>query len=465
MKKPGNILRMIMIIMVLTVYTNIVSLADEAKFIRGTTVNGVNVAGLTVEVAKAKMEEFYARDYKLEVVTKEGASQYLSGKDIGYRVNIPDKLSQILDTQNSTGRHYGPALVNKFTIEVTGAYDEGALEAQIQALPCVGGTDIKKTVNAHISEYKENQAFTIIPETYGNSVDVEKVTALVKSSLSVGQVMINLSDAGCYQEVTVTSEDESLQKLCNVMNQYKDMVITYTFGEGVTEELSGSVIVTWLTGIQEGQIVADRERAAAYVKALADKYDTVHTTRSFRTHGGNQVPLTGPYGWKMNQEAETDALIGMVLTGKSQTREPEYSKRAASRTLGDWGNTYVEIDLTGQHVYMYQNGIMVWDAPCVTGNVSKQYTTPSGIYSLTYKEKDRVLRGKKLKDGTYEYESPVKYWMPFHGGFGFHDASWRSKFGGTIYQKSGSHGCINLPPAKAKVLYELVYSGIPVISY
>ena len=85
---------------------------------------------------------------------------------------------------------------------------------------------------------------------------------------------------------------------------------------------------------------------------------------------------------------------------------------------------------------MTKNGSVVWDAPCVTGNVSKNYTTPAGLYSLTYKEKDRVLRGAKKADGTYEYESPVSYWMPFNGGIGFHDATWRSKFGGTIYQNS-----------------------------
>ena len=86
-----------------------------------------------------------------------------------------------------------------------------------------------------------------------------------------------------------------------------------------------------------------------------------------------------------------------------------------------------------------------------------------GLYSLTYKEKDRILRGKKKPDGTYEYESHVDYWMPFNGGIGLHDASWRSKFGGTLYQTGGSHGCINLPPQKAPALYDLVYKGIPVL--
>ena len=62
---------------------------------------------------------------------------------------------------------------------------------------------------------------------------------------------------------------------------------------------------------------------------------------------------------------------------------------------------------------MIKDGAIVWDAPCVTGNVSKNYTTPEGIYSLTYKQTDRILRGAKQADGTYEYESHVDYWMPF----------------------------------------------------
>ena len=72
---------------------------------------------------------------------------------------------------------------------------------------------------------------------------------------------------------------------------------------------------------------------------------------------------------------------------------------------------------------MYENGALTWDAPCVTGNVSKNYTTPEGIYSLTYKQTDRVLRGTKQADGTYEYESHVDYWMPFNGGIGFHEVN------------------------------------------
>ena len=62
-----------------------------------------------------------------------------------------------------------------------------------------------------------------------------------------------------------------------------------------------------------------------------------------------------------------------------------------------------------------------------------------------------------------EYESFVSYWMPFNGGIGMHDATWRGSFGGSIYMYSGSHGCINMPPAKAAELYGMLPIGTPVV--
>ena len=89
----------------------------------------------------------------------------------------------------------------------------------------------------------------------------------------------------------------------------------------------------------------------------------------------------------------------------------------------------------------------------------------TGIYSIAYKQTDRILRGAKKADGTYEYESHVDYWMPFNGGIGLHDADWRGSFGGSIYKTNGSHGCINLPVDKAPALYELIEKGTPVICH
>ena len=64
-----------------------------------------------------------------------------------------------------------------------------------------------------------------------------------------------------------------------------------------------------------------------------------------------------------------------------------------------------------------------------------------------------------------DYETPVKYWMPFNGGEGFHDATWRGRFGGAIYRGGGSHGCVNMPYSAAEKLFSMIAPGTPVIVY
>ena len=383
------------------------------------------------------LASFYANDYKLKLITKEGTEEYISGAAVGYQTSIPDSLKAILDGQNANGRITGPAAQSSYSAAVSGTYNCSHL-IRIQI--------VTVTQDAHISSYQEGQDYTIIPEVYGNNLDTDKMAAVIGNALALGQADVNLEAADCYYKVNVTSSDEALKDLCSRMNRYKDMKITYQFSDTVNEELPGSVFASWMAAAEDGQISVNQEEAAAFIQALALKYDTADTARLFHTSTGKDVELSGPYGWKMDQAAELQALTTMLLSGESQTREPQYAQTAASRDDGDWGSTYVEIDLGSQHVYMIQEGTLVWDAPCVTGNVSKNYTTPEGIYGLTYKEQDRILRGKKKADGTYEYESHVDYWMPFNGGIGLHDANWRGSFGGAIFQTNGSHGCINLPP-------------------
>ena len=437
---------------------------DPSRFVEGTDINGIEIGGLTEAQARETLENALAAGYQLTVKEKGGKSEVISGAAIGCRVSVPEHLNELLSSQNAGGRQSGPSAANSYSISVHISYDEAALAAQIRSLACISGADIVQTRDASISPYREGAPFSILAEVQGNSLNLERTEAAVRAAVASGASELDLEAAGCYEQVRVTKEDASLAALLERMNACRDMTITYTFG-GQAQELTGGEIAGWMTGSENGQISIDREKAAAYIAWLAGTYDTAGTARSFHTTAGAEAVLSGPYGCSMDQAAETEALLAMIQTGQSQERQPQYAKEAASRTAPDWGNTYVEVDLGGQHVYFYRDGACLWDAPCVTGNVEKGHTTPEGIYSLTYKQEDRILRGQKQADGSYEYESHVNYWMPFNGGIGLHDADWREKFGGTIYQYAGSHGCINLPPNRTKELYDQLYTGIPVICH
>lgn len=434
---------------------------EKDTYVTGTYINGTDVSGQNVDGARAVLED--PDSYCLEVVKKNGEKDVIKGSEIGYRATVTGDLAAVLEEQNEGGRVVGPAVRHEFLVSVTAVYDEAALGERIDRLPCVSGEGVVRTEDAHISSYVEGQEFTIVKEVYGEDVEPDKARAAIMAAVAAGQGSVDLSSQGCYRSVTVTSDDPRLVELRDAMNRCRDMQITYKM-RGEDEVLSGGQITSWISGTMDGQIRVDQERAEAYVKYLADKYDTADKPRIFKTVAGNEVELTGPFGWKIDQDYETAALISMIQTAKTQERTPQYACTAVEGET-DWGNTYAEVDLSNQHVYMIQEGTVVWDAPCVTGDAAKNYVTPPGLYSLTYKEKDRILRGKKKADGSYEYESHVDYWMPFNGGIGFHDASWRQKFGGTIYLYAGSHGCINLPPEKAKLLYDYVYQGMPVVCY
>ena len=313
--------------------------------------------------------------------------------------------------------------------------------------------------------------FVIVDEVQGTTIDENTMFEAVKTAVSESRPDVSAEEAGAYAAPSVTKDNPDLIAQRDMLNTYAKASITYTFGEQ-TELLDGSIIKDWFDYDENGNIIENEDtfkaNAKEYVKSLAAKYDTVGKERSFHSTASD-ADITvkgGSYGWKINQKKEVAQLIEEIKAGTVTTREPIYSSTAVSREGNEIGNTYVEVDLGNQHMWFYKDGQLIVDSDFVSGNMSyKDRVTPSGVYSLYYKQRDKTLRGKKNPDGTYEYESPVKYWMPFNGGVGLHDASWRSNFGGNIYKTSGSHGCINLPRSKAQVLYENIEKDVPIVCF
>ncbi len=120
---------------------------------------------------------------------------------------------------------------------------------------------------------------------------------------------------------------------------------------------------------------------------------------------------------------------------------------------------YIDICKKSQVASMFdESGRVLWESPVTTGNEAKGNGTPLGQFSIYDKKTNFVLIGfDKDMDGKPDYEQPVSYWMPFNGGVGLHDASWRSTFGGDTYLEHGSGGCINLPRDAAAALYSMAY--------
>lgn len=117
-------------------------------------------------------------------------------------------------------------------------------------------------------------------------------------------------------------------------------------------------------------------------------------------------------------------------------------------------NCKIVINIEEQKLRYYVKGKVVFETDIVSGQNGR---TPKGTYSILNKARNVTLVGE-------DYETVVRYWMPFIGrNYGIHDASWRSRFGGTIYKYNGSHGCVNVSSKAAAELYNMVEIGTPVI--
>lgn len=433
------------------------SLKYKTCFLPGTIVDGMDVTEKTAaEVEDAIMEQL--KGYKLTINGREDLSESITGEEVGLYAEFDDTLAKAIAAQKPMewGKYRFGKSVNEVNTDALIRYNDEMLGEAVDSLSCMDKENMREPQDAKISDYTSG-GYTIIKEDEGTELLEDKVKEAVAAAVMSLAESVDLEEQGCYVSPSITSEDEALKTACETMNKYVGARITYQFGDK-SETLSGDEIHNWLTvngtsvGINEG-------KATEYVKKLAASYDTAYKAKSLKTSYGKTVSITGgSYGYKINQAKEAATLVSLIKNGEQTSREPEYSQKGASRTGNDYGNTYVEINLTAQHLYFYVKGKLVVQSDFVSGNAAKGWSTPAGAYSITYKQRNATLKGQG-------YATPVSYWMPFNGGIGLHDANWRKTFGGTIYKTNGSHGCVNLPPAVAKTIYENISAGDPVLCY
>lgn len=443
----------------------------RTHFLPNTFVNDRNISGMDVAQAVELMNA-YMQDYVLEVRGREPAtaeSGALLGTITSDAVGLTSgssesTLKNIMEEQNGM-LWIGSFLKKEGTKIITeqdfAIYDEERLENLVRSWNACQSVNMLPAEDAYISEYSpERQAYEIIPETKGAELDVDQAILLVGEALRDLENTMDLEEAGLYAEAEILQDDPRLTVPVETANRWLGTNIVYDWG-GNEVVLDVETIQEWVT-IEDGEAILDEKSVKSFVKSQSRQYDTYGKNKNFVTTAGVTLKLaSASYGWRTDTDVETEELLSLILEGSIGSREPVYTHKGMVKGTdgaNDIGNSYVEADLTNQHLYLYQDGEVVLETDFVSGKISNGSGTPAGIFGITYKTTDAVLRGR-------DYATPVKYWMPFYGNYGMHDANWRRDFGGDIYLSNGSHGCINLPPSMAEQIYQYVSKGFPVICY
>ena len=422
-----------------------------------TTLNGRSVGGYSAKKVKSVAnDDIHSSVLKLK--TRDGKPDEIAGSAIDLEPQWNDDTDNLIKKQN--GFAWPVKLFQKETLksETLVAFDEEKTKRAIDGLECLDESKKVDPENAGVSSYSEKDGYTIVPCVMGTKIDDDKMYKAVDDAVNGLVEKLNLDKAGVYINPTVLDDNKELAHAVDSMNKYSKASITYQIGKS-SEVLDASVYSDWMRLNKNLKPVLSKRKVEEYVNTLAKKYNTCYMAKKLKTSYGKTVTIPlSHYGWKVDNEAEVNQIIDDIKAGKAVTRDLNYSMTANSHDGNDFGDSYVEINLTAQHLFLYKKGKLVIETDFVSGNVSKGNATPTGAYGITYTEKNATLRGEN-------YETPVTYWMPFAGNVGMHDAYWRSSFGGSIYKTAGSHGCINLPPSAAKVIFENVSKNYPVLVY
>lgn len=458
-----GIIIMTPVCMVLLIYLGLAWYYSDT-FMNGVMINGVYAAGMTPE----KLDELLlqrTKEASFTVMDKYGKTYEIPIADMDFAYTYLDELNQIKSGQNPF--HWGLALINgtseNYTITPEGICDTEKLRDYLMSMELIKNQADPDNIRVEI--VKEKDGYALIDDTE-NLLDVDAAVETIEQAVLDGERHLNLEDAGCYVEIDYTKDMLDTLNIWKKVKKLQDVEIVCQFYDG-DETVDSSVICDWISLDEDGdfqldengELILDEENVAEYVEQLAKEHDSVNGPWTFSpTRGGTVTIEKGTYGYKLNQKKQKEYFMEQVYAHKSAVTEAIYSQRGWGDAAGDIGSTYIEVDMSDQMMYYYKDGHLQLSTPVVTGNTSKGNGTPQRVCYIYFKQRNRTLIGE-------DYETPVSYWMAVYGNIGIHDATWRGKFGGTIYKTNGSHGCINTPMKAVSQLYEMAEEGTPVIMF
>lgn len=393
----------------------------------------------------------------VQIKGREDKTAELHPKDIELKKQIKD-APQFL--QNALAWPAAFFQQHAYNVEYNSTYNEDQLKKLLSE------SDLMRfqTEPEDAKLVKSEKDVAIEPEKEGTAITIENLVKAVHEGFDRDEDVITLPDEA-YTQPKVRADDDSLKKELESAKEIYATKITYDFADR-TYEFTGEKLMNLYDETDTG-LEINYDRARELIADMARETDTFGASRQFVNAYGNEITLNGGgiYGWLIDVDATTDEFVEWVEQRHSEDTTPFYTVKGFRRETNDIGNTYIEIDIDSQWMWVFVDGEVINQGPTVTGQPNLNAETPRNVNTLRMKERDRYLKGISPETGR-EYDSLVNFWFPINwSDVGIHNSTWRTEFGGDIYLYNGSYACINVPDHLAVTIYEHVPIGAPVISY
>ncbi len=310
------------------------------------------------------------------------------------------------------------------------------------------------------------------PDQDGLRIDQKALNQTIQSALSDGQDE-NITLKPEVEKADIQLADLAPTRTATEALLSKQIILTYN-GKTFTADKNaiGHMIVFDIQVDSDGKkhLVAkvSPEQVAGYVQSVANKIDIAPKNKVVTiANGTSSVTQEGVDGLAVSQSPAIDAIVTALNNNQDVNFGLSASPVAFKTQTNAFGGIggldypqYIEVSLRQQHLWAWQDGQVVFNAPITSGASGAGFGTVTGTFAIYAKERNRYLNGAQY---GYNYNVFVDYWMPFYAGYGLHDADrWRSSYGGSDFYYNGSHGCVNMSAGSAAFIYGWAPVGTPV---
>jgi hypothetical protein len=440
----------------------ITTVMTEGVIFPGVSVAGRDLSFKTRNQAREILSQMKTdRSFQVQVGDKVFTS---TGRDLGAQYD----LEATLDSAYKVGHNSPIPILGFWDANKNGqqgyAYqvNQKDLKSFVSKVVSVVGTD---PINATLQVIDGKVA--VVPDKDGYRVDQKFLTDLLQNSIANGKDQnLKLEPKVVKAPLQANDIKTSLSRTEEILNH--EVVLNYQGKQFIPSKVDkGHWLVFTPTEKPNGSVTLDislsREQIQGYLQSVANQVDIAPVNKKVNVRNGvSSVEREGANGTAIVQDPATDAIYNGFLNGNvaySLNSQPVAFKTETNRSITlDYGR-YIEVNLSLQRLWAYQDNQTIFSTPITSGATGAGFPTVTGLFSIYAKERSRYLNGRPY---GWDYNVYVDYWMPFYGGYGLHDADWRSSFGGSDYYYGGSHGCVNMPKSSAAFLYGWADIGTPV---
>ncbi|WP_223292326.1 L,D-transpeptidase family protein [Salipaludibacillus neizhouensis] len=433
---------------------------QKTHFNSNITINDIEVRGLTADRALEKLQASVLTNNVYigeEIVTGKETQMAFSESDLPEIKNLLQRQWTFFPSSEAKTYSITPVIQDKYRSEELKTELEQELIYMNQVLQ--PPTDAKASI--------ENGEIIISESADGEQYDISSLIEEYDNHEYTSE--INLSPV--YLQA-VKEDSEIIQNQVEKLQKFLDHNVEYEIQDQVYS-LKASELILDASLSENMDVLIDSDTIFEKIAEINDSHSNLGKDFSFKTHSGSVLSVKGEgYGWALEAEKEA-ALIKEAFEAGEKSISPSniygngwegegYGYETTSNN--GIGDTYAEVSIKDQRMWIYKDGELVVDTHVVTGRQSTQQDTAPGVWYILFKRTPYTLTGTSADES--EYATDVDYWAPFtNSGQGFHDAGWRTNWSSNAYSTEGSNGCVNVPPDIMKKVYENLNVYDPVVIY